>query len=71
MRGDRLLRDRLRDRFVVTLATGESFDGLLSAVDDRTVVLVDASVIREGGGLTAVDGEVVFRRDAVAYMQRP
>jgi hypothetical protein len=67
---DRLLADRLHDRFVVTTATGESFDGLLIDVDDKTVVLRDASTFHEGNRV-AVDGEVVLRRDAIAYMQKP
>lgn len=72
MRGrDSLLRDRLRERFVVTLVTGESFTGLLGEVDDRTVVLLDASVLRPDGAALPVDGELILRRDAVAYMQKP
>lgn len=68
---DRLLQERLRERFIVTTASGESFDGLLVEVDDRTVVMRDVSVLKADGAVTPVDGEVILRRDAVAYMQRP
>lgn len=70
-RADRLLKERLRDRFVVTLVTGESFDGLLNDADDKTVVMVNAGVLRDGGALAPVDGELVLRRESIAYMQRP
>jgi len=68
---DGLLRDRLRDRFVVTLTSGESFLGLLAEADTRTVVLSDASVMKPDGATAPVDGELVLRREAIAFMQRP
>ena len=68
---DRLLQDHLLTRYVVTIASGETFDGLLAAVDTRTLVLRDVGVLKVDGGLTPVDGDVVLRRDAVSYMQRP
>jgi hypothetical protein len=69
---DELLRERLRERFVVTLTQdGETFDGLLAHVDDRTVVLVDASALGPDGSRLPVDGELLLRRDAIAYLQRP
>lgn len=71
MKRDRLLKSRLRERFIVTTATGEAFDGLLEDVDDRTVVLVGVSIHRDAGSITPIDGEVVLRREAIAYMQRP
>ena len=68
---DRLLRGHLLTRYVVTIASGETFDGLLAAVDTRTLILRDVGVLKVDGGLTPVDGDVVLRRDAVSYMQRP
>jgi hypothetical protein len=35
-RRDRLIRQALRERFVVTLRSGETFDGLLLDADDKT-----------------------------------
>jgi hypothetical protein len=68
---DVLMRDRLKERFVVTAVSGEAFAGLLIDVDDRTVVLRDVSVLKADGAQLPVDGELVLRRDAIAYMQRP
>lgn len=65
------MTERLRERFIVTTLDGETFTGLLTDVDSRTVVLVDAGVMREAGSVTPVDGEVVLARDAIAYMQKP
>ena len=70
MRHDRLLRAHLRDRFVVTLRSGESFDGLLVDADDKTVRLVDSYAL-DGKNRVKVDGEMFIPREQVAYMQRP
>jgi hypothetical protein len=67
---DQLLSTVLRERFVVTLATGETFDGLLLDVDDRTLLLGQASTIT-ANGTHPVDGQLGLHRGAVAYMQRP
>lgn len=68
---DRLMRDRLKARFIITTTTGEAFDGLLSEIDERTVVLVNVGVVKDVGSVAPVDGEVILRRDAIAYMQKP
>lgn len=68
---DRLLADRLRERFVVTMASSESFSGLLASADERSVVLIDCQVFSQDGTRKSVDGELVLRREAIAYMQRP
>ena len=70
MRKDRLLRDLLRDRFVVTLFSGESFDGLLVDADEKTVRMADA-VALDGTKRVRVDGELFIPRDQITYMQRP
>lgn len=67
---DRLLRARLREEFIVTLHDGTSWQGLLYAVDERTVVLHRAQAIVEGG-TKPVDGELLLGRTEIAYMQRP
>lgn len=69
-RRDRLVRQALRERFVVTLHGGESFDGLLLDADDRTVHLTDAYALSDKSRLR-VDGELYLPRDGVAYMQKP
>ena len=70
MRRDRLLKQLLRDRFVVTLRGGESFDGLLADADEKTVRLVDAFAL-DGKNRMSVDGELFIPRGEVVYMQRP
>lgn len=69
-RRDRLIRHHLRDRFVVTMSTGESFEGLLLDVDDRTIQLADVKAL-DGVQRLAVDGVVFLPRMGVAYMQKP
>jgi len=66
---DKLVRDALRDRFVVTMKDGGTFDGLLDDVDDRTICLREATVL--SSARTPIDGRVLLNRADVAYMQRP
>jgi hypothetical protein len=67
---DRLLKQVLRERFVITLKTGETFDGLLDDWDDRTIVFVDSYAVSEKARIPA-NGKMYFPRDQVAYLQRP
>ncbi len=76
MRTDRLLRARLRETFIITTTTGETWRGVLYAVDARSLVLRDAELVTEApaGGAssrTPVDGELIVPRATVAYLQRP
>jgi len=70
MRKDRLLRDLLRDRFIVTLRSGESFDGLLMDTDESTCRLVDSYAL-DGKNRVRVDGDLFVPRSEIVYMQRP
>jgi small nuclear ribonucleoprotein (snRNP)-like protein len=70
MRRDRLLKQYLRERFVVTLKTGETFDGLLDDWDTQTVQLVNPVAVGEKARVQ-VDGQILLPRDQIAYMQRP
>lgn len=70
MRCDRLLKTLLRERFVVTLTSGEAFDGLLDRFDDRHLELVDAHAHLKDRRVD-VDGRLYLPRAQVAYMQRP
>lgn len=67
---DRLLHRTLRERFVVTMKSGATFDGLLAEVDGRTIVLVKASALDENGR-HRVDGSLYLPRSDVDYLQRP
>lgn len=70
MRRDRLLKSLLRERFVVTLTTGEAFDGLLDRWDESTIELVDVHAVTEKSRVQ-VDGRIYLPRQQISYMQRP
>lgn len=73
MARDRLLRKLLRERFQITLTTGESFDGLLDEWDGKHLTFVDAGVIEAVGENRTrrqpVDGLLFLQRDRIAYVQ--
>lgn len=70
MRRDRLLRQYLRERFVITLKSGDTFDGLLDEWDETTVELLDPHMVT-AEGRRPVDGRLYLPRSEIAYMQRP
>lgn len=70
MSRDRLIRKCLHDRFVVTLKSGQSFEGLLREVDETTAVLVDAYQLAPDSRVK-VDGSLYVPRAEVDYMQKP
>lgn len=70
-RRDRLLREHLRVRFVVTLKNGETFDGLLDDHDESTLEFLDVHAITKTGHRSEVDGRLYLPRSEIAYMQRP
>lgn len=67
---DRLLKQLLRERFVVTLVSGETFDGLLDRWDEATIELLDVAAVSETTRVH-VDGRIYLPRINIAYMQRP
>lgn len=73
MRPSRLLKERLLNRVVVTLKSGQSFEGLLYELDAHAWFLRDASAIGVGdkGSNLPVDGEIVILSAEIAYAQRP
>lgn len=71
MRADRLVRSLLRERFVVTLRSGETFDGLLVDADVKTFRMANAFAVDPKGNRVSVDGELFIPRDQVTYFQRP
>jgi hypothetical protein len=70
---DRLLRERLCDKVVVTLKTGAAFGGVLFEADDRVVILRTAHALEVArpGDNVVVDGELVLFRSDIEYLQRP
>jgi small nuclear ribonucleoprotein (snRNP)-like protein len=69
-RRDRLVRQALRERFIVTLRSGESFDGVLMDIDEKTLRMLDATAL-DGRNRALVDGQLYLPRDQVVYLQRP
>lgn len=72
-RRSRLLQERIADRVVVTLKTGESFAGVLWDADDKLWILRSARALGAGqdGSDIPIDGEVLVLSDDVLYAQRP
>jgi small nuclear ribonucleoprotein (snRNP)-like protein len=71
MRASRIIRQLVRERLVVTLLDGATFDGLLIDADPVTIVLADAQHVAPNGDRLAVDGYLYLDRERVAYVQRP
>ena len=70
MRKDRLLRKMILERFVVTLRSGESFDGLLADADTKTIRLVSSFAL-SGKDRVSVDLELIIKLKKKTYLQRP
>ena len=69
-RRDRLLRQVHLQRFIVTLISGDTFDGLLADADDNSVKLVGAFAV-DAKNREPVDGDLYLPRVQIAYMQNP
>jgi len=69
----RILRSRLRERFLVTTKDGAAFSGVLYAFDDRALVLRGTEAIGAADDKSnlPLDGELLVLLSDVAYMQRP
>lgn len=68
---DRIVTDHLREKYVVTLKSGETFDGVLTEADGRSVVLVQARSLAPDRDPMLVDGSLVLARADIRYLQRP
>lgn len=69
-RADRVVKQYLRTRFVVTMKPGQTWSGVLLEADNQTLRLSEARLINSDGSETAADGNVFLPRSDVAYMQR-
>jgi len=67
---DRILKRLLREEFLVTLATGEAFQGLLVELDERTLRLTNASAVSKTSRVEVV-GDLYIPRADVLYLQKP
>ncbi len=68
---DRIVTSHLRVRHLVTLKSGETFDGLLDDADARTLTLIQAKLLVPNSEPIKVDGSLLLFRSDVAYLQRP
>lgn len=66
-----LLRQRQARKVIVTLKSGEAFDGLLFATDADALVLREATALAYGRQQenVIVEGEALILRAHVAYVQ--
>lgn len=71
MRADRLIRQHYRTRYLVSLASGEAFEGVLVDLDPSHLILADAEQVRSDGARVPVDGRLWLPRPQVLYMQQP
>jgi hypothetical protein len=71
LRRDRIVRQVLRERFVATMRSGETFDGLLLDADVKTFRMGNAFAIDGKGNRASVDGELFLPRTEVLYLQKP
>lgn len=70
MARDRLLKSLLRERFVITLKSGEAFEGLLDEWDDRNLLFLDVYAVTEKSRVQLDGSGLWLQRDNVAYIQR-
>ena len=72
-RRSRLLQERIADRLIVTLKTGEAFDGVLWDADDKLWILRNTTALGAGkdGAPLPLDGEVIVLAGDVLHAQRP
>jgi hypothetical protein len=67
----RLVSKQIRSRYLFTMASGESFDGLLVDCDPDHYLLADAESVSTSGDRLKVDGHLWLPRPNVLYMQQP
>lgn len=68
MRRDRIVKLHVRERFLVTLKSGEAIEGVLLDADRTSMVFADCIVWR-GDAKWKADGQLFVARLDIAYMQ--
>ena len=75
MFGSRVLGNRVRSRVLLTLKSGEAFEGVLWEADSHAFVLRNVTAFAESSTpdptATPVDGELVVLAGDVAFIQIP
>ena len=68
-----VLRQAIKERVIVTLKTGEGFEGVLFWADGKTWELAQAKALGVGdrGADVPVNGTLLIPAENVAYAQRP
>lgn len=59
----------VRTEFVVTMKSGQTWQGVLTEVDVNTLALRSAVQVEADGSRVAADGFIYLPRSDVAYMQ--
>lgn len=65
------VESRMRERVLVTLASGEAFAGVLWEADERVWVLRSAEAVVAGQRSMPVDGELILLTASIAYANKP
>jgi small nuclear ribonucleoprotein (snRNP)-like protein len=68
---DRVIAKLTRRRLLVTLATGDTFIGVLVERDNHTLVFTDAAQVLANGDHITADGLLYLDRARIAYLQQP
>jgi len=69
MRRDRIMREYLRHRMVITMKNNATWDGVVMDADERTISLRDVSAVQADGSRVSADGDVLLSRADIAYSQ--
>jgi hypothetical protein len=69
VRGDRLIRQVIRRRFLVTTDTEEGFEGVLLEADEGHYVFDDVTSVAVNGDRLHLDSKLWIPRPRVKYMQ--
>jgi len=70
-RKERVLKDLLKERFIVSLVDGNAIDGLFIDADSKTMRLADCYRVTSDGTRMLLDGEMFIPRGNVTYIQKP
>lgn len=70
MFSDRLIKNVLKERFLVSLTDGSAIEGLLIDADKKSFQMADCFEVTRDGK-TSVDGHLFIPRTNVLYMQKP